>query len=106
VVSKNNTSYTSKPFLINKGGSLYPIQDTVTSENLIFQLNKADDNVVELGVRESNSIMQYITLKAYKFPFINLLWAGVLIMVTGIIISIVRRVQLNRSGREIENLTL
>jgi hypothetical protein len=63
VFSKNNTSYTSKPFLINKGGSLYPIQDTVTSENLIFQLNKADDNAAELGVRESNSIMQYITLK-------------------------------------------
>ena len=106
VFSKNNTSYTSKPFLIDKGGSLYPVQDTVTSENLIFQLNKADDNAAELGVRESNTIMQYITLKAYKFPFINLLWAGVIIMVAGIIISIVRRVQLNRSGREIENLTL
>jgi len=106
VFSKNNTSYTSKPFLINKGGSLFPIQDTVTSENLIFQLNKADNNAAELGVRESNSIMQYITLKAYKFPFINLLWAGVLIMVTGITVSIVRRVQLNRSAREIENLTL
>jgi cytochrome c-type biogenesis protein CcmF len=106
VFSKNNTSYTSKPFLINKGGSFYPIQDTVTSENLIFQLNKADDNAAELGVKESNAIMQYITLKAYKFPFINLLWAGVIIMVAGIIISIARRVQLNRSGREIENLTL
>jgi cytochrome c-type biogenesis protein CcmF len=106
VFSKNNTSYTSKPFLVNKGGSLYPIQDTVTSENLIFQLNKADGNTAEFGVKESNSIMQYITLKAYKFPFINLLWAGVLIMVAGIVISIVRRVQLNRSGREIENLTL
>jgi cytochrome c-type biogenesis protein CcmF len=78
----------------------------VTSENLIFQLNKASANTAELGVKESNSIMQYITLKAYKFPFINLLWAGVIIMVTGIIIGIVRRVQLNRSGREIENLTL
>jgi len=106
VFSKNNTSYTSKPFLINKGGSLYPIQDTVTSENLIFQLNKAGDNAAELGVKESNSIMKYITLKAYKFPFINLLWAGVIIMVAGITISIVRRVQLNKSGREIENLTL
>jgi len=106
VFSKNNTSYTSKPFLIDKSGSLYPVQDTVTSENLIFQLNKVDDNAAELGVKESNTIMQYITLKAYKFPFINLLWAGVIIMVAGIIISIVRRVQLNRSGREIENLTL
>ena len=106
VFSKNNTSYTSKPFLIDKGGSLYPIQDTVTSENLIFQLNKATGNTAELEVKESNSIMQYITLKAYKFPFINLLWAGVIIMVAGISISIVRRVQLNKSGREIENLTL
>jgi cytochrome c-type biogenesis protein CcmF len=106
VFSKNKTSYTSKPFLIDKGGSLYPIRDTVTSENLIFQLNKADDNTAELEVKESNSIMQYITLKAYKFPFINLLWAGVIIMVAGITISIVRRVQLNRFGREIENLTL
>jgi cytochrome c-type biogenesis protein CcmF len=106
VFSKNNTSYTSKPFLINKGGSLYPIQDTITSENLIFQLDKVEDNTAALGVKESNSILQYITLKAYKFPFINLLWAGVIIMVAGITISIVRRVQLNRSGREIENLTL
>jgi len=106
VFSKNNTSYTSKPFLIDKGGRLYPIQDTVTSENLIFQLNKTNEGVAELGVKESNSIMQYITLKAYKFPFINLLWAGVIIMVAGIIISIVRRIQLNRSEREIENLTL
>src|SRR5438045_9247772 len=100
VFSKHNTSYTSKPFLISKGGNLYPIQDTVTSENLIFQLNKTDGNRAELGVKESNSVLQYITLKAYKFPFINLLWAGVLIMVTGIIISIVRRVQLNKSARE------
>ncbi len=106
VFSKNNTSYISKPFLINKGGNFYPIPDTVTSESLVFQLNKTDANTAELGVKESNSIMQYITLKAYKFPFINLLWAGVLIMVAGIIISIVRRVQLNRSAREIENLTL
>ncbi len=106
VFSKNNTSYISKPFLVDKGGSFFPVQDTVTSESLIFQLNKADDNGAELGVKESNSILQYITLKAYNFPFINLLWAGVIIMVTGIIISIVRRVQLNRSGREIENLTL
>jgi cytochrome c-type biogenesis protein CcmF len=106
VFSKNNTSYTSKPFLISKGTNLYPIRDTVMSENLVFQLNKVEGGMADLGVKESNTIMQYITLKAYKFPFINLLWAGVIIMVAGIIISIVRRVQLNRSGREIENLTL
>jgi len=106
VYSKNNTSYVSKPFLINKAGNFFPVQDTVTSENLIFQLNKASGDHAELGIKESNSVLQYITLKAYKFPFINLVWAGVIVMVIGIIISMVRRVQLNKSGREIENLTL
>lgn len=106
VFSKNNTSYTSRPFLINKGGTLFAVPDTVTSENLIFQLNKVDGNKVEMGVKEPNSVLQYVTLKAYNFPFINLLWAGVIIMVAGMIISIVRRVQLNKADREVENLTL
>ncbi len=106
VYSKNKTSYISKPFLIDKTGNFFPVQDTVTSENLIFQLNKVNGDNAELGVKESNSLLKYITLKAYKFPFINLVWAGVIIMVTGIIISIVRRVQLNKSDKELENLTL
>ena len=106
VYSKNKTSYISKPFLIDKTGNFFPVQDTVTSENLIFQLNKVNGDKAELGVKESNSLLKYITLKAYKFPFINLVWAGVIIMVTGIIISIVRRVQLNKSDKELENLTL
>jgi cytochrome c-type biogenesis protein CcmF len=106
VYSKNKTSYISKPFLIDKTGNFFPVQDTVTSENLIFQLDKVNGDKAELGVKESNSLLKYITLKAYKFPFINLVWAGVIIMVTGIIISIVRRVQLNKSGKELENLTL
>src|ERR1051326_4578927 len=101
VFSKNNTSYTSKPFLINKGQNFFPVQDTVISENIIFQLNSVDGDTAELGIKESNSILQYVTLKAYKFPFINLLWGGVIVMVAGIIISIVRRSQLNKAGEEI-----
>jgi cytochrome c-type biogenesis protein CcmF len=42
--------------------------------------------------------MEYVTLKAYKFPFINLLWLGVIVTAAGIIISMVRRIQLNRSS--------
>ena len=106
VYSKNNTSYVSQPLLIDKSENLFPVQDTVMSENLIFRLDRVDSDKIQLGVKESNSVMHYITLKAYKFPFINLVWAGVIIMVTGIAISIVRRVQLNKSSSEIENLSL
>jgi cytochrome c-type biogenesis protein CcmF len=71
--------------------------DTITSENLILQFQKANtDNSIELGVKESNALMKFVTLKAYKFPFINLLWFGVIITAIGIIISMVRRIRLNR----------
>jgi len=97
VHSKDGTSYKAAPVLEVKGNSPNVIIDTVVSQNLAIAFTGFESaRKVKLQVKESNALLQYITLKAYNFPFINLLWAGVLIMVTGIIISIVRRVQLNR----------
>jgi cytochrome c-type biogenesis protein CcmF len=62
----------------------------------VVQLQNISGNEAEFGVKESDSVMQYVTLKAYNFPFINLLWLGILVMVLGLIMSTVRRVQLNR----------
>ncbi|MDQ3551740.1 MAG: hypothetical protein M3413_09445, partial [Bacteroidota bacterium] len=66
------------------------------AENLVVQLQNIRGNEAEFGIKESDSVMQYVTLKAYNFPFINLLWLGILIMVAGLIMSTIRRVQLNR----------
>ncbi len=98
VYSKTGTSYSIAPKLaFAKGGEL-ALPDTVLAESLIFQLQKVNpDNSIVLGVKESGAVMDYITMKAYKFPFINLLWGGVLITAIGIIISMVRRIQLNRN---------
>lgn len=99
VYSKTGTTYTKAPKLaIAKSGEL-AIADTLLAENLVFQLQKVNpDNSIILGVKESGAVMDYITIKAYKFPFINLLWGGVLITAIGIIISMVRRIQLNRNN--------
>jgi cytochrome c-type biogenesis protein CcmF len=71
------------------------VPDTVLAENLVLQLQKVNpDNSVELGVKESDSVMQYVTLKAYKFPYIKLLWFGVVITAIGIIMSMIRRIRL------------
>jgi cytochrome c-type biogenesis protein CcmF len=98
VYSKTGTTYTKAPKLaIAKSGEL-AFADTLLAENLVFQLQKVNpDNSITLGVKESGAVMDYITIKAYKFPFINLLWGGVLITAIGIIISMVRRIQLNRN---------
>jgi cytochrome c-type biogenesis protein CcmF len=97
VFAKSESIYTVDPLLINKGGNLMPFPDTVAAEGLVLQLQKVQGNKVELGVKESDSVMQYLTLKAYKFPMINLLWLGTIIMVVGFSVSTVRRVQLNRN---------
>lgn len=61
------------------------------SESLVLQLQKVQGNEAQLGIKESNAILKYITLKAYKFPFINLVWAGTILMILGFFISAVHR---------------
>jgi cytochrome c-type biogenesis protein CcmF len=98
VYAKTGSEYTLQSLLINKGGNYLTSPDTLTAENLVVQLQKVSGNIAELGIKESNTIMQYLTLKAYKFPFINLVWLGTLIMVTGFFIAMFRRIQTNRSS--------
>ncbi|MGZ8539112.1 MAG: cytochrome c-type biogenesis CcmF C-terminal domain-containing protein, partial [Chitinophagaceae bacterium] len=102
VHSFNKTSYTAEPLLISQKGNSFAMPDTVMSESLIVRINRigADGNSADIGVKESSAILEYVTLKAYKFPFINVLWLGIIITAIGIIISMVRRIQLNRLRAE------
>jgi cytochrome c-type biogenesis protein CcmF len=97
IYSKTGSIFSTTPKLALAKGELVAIPDTIIAENLILQLSKVNpDKSIELGMRESNALTEYVTLKAYKFPFIRILWLGVLITATGILISMVRRIQLNR----------
>jgi cytochrome c-type biogenesis protein CcmF len=75
--------------------------DTAINQGLILQINKINGNQIDLGVKESNTVMKYITLKAFQFPFINVLWLGTLIMFFGVLIAMWRRITLNRRDTKI-----
>jgi cytochrome c-type biogenesis protein CcmF len=62
----------------------------------MIQLNKFDGKQAEIGIKDPNTVTQYLTLKTLKFPFINLLWLGTIIMAVGFVISLVRRIQLSQ----------
>ena len=96
VVSKTSSIYTIKPTIIDIGGDPYAKMDTLTQESLVFQVQKVQGQTLSLGIKESDSILQYVTLKAYKFPYINLLWLGTIIMVLGFLISMARRMETNK----------
>jgi cytochrome c-type biogenesis protein CcmF len=94
VISKEGNRFSAMPLLHVKNGNIYSIPDTVMAQSLILQFNQVKDQakgLLEIGVRESSAILDFVTLKAYEFPFINVLWLGVLVMVIGIVMSIVQR---------------
>ena len=96
--SKTGSIYTVTSRLAFVKGEMLAFPDTITSEGLVLQMQKVNpDKSIELGVKESDAVLKFVTLKAYKYPFIILLWLGVIITAIGIIISMVRRIQLNRS---------
>jgi cytochrome c-type biogenesis protein CcmF len=99
VLAKTSSTYTIRPILINKGGGAFAEPDTLMAENVVFQLQKANGNQAEIGIRESDTLMQYVTLKAYKFPGIIILWIGTLTMVLGFFISMLWRRQASRLSK-------
>jgi len=84
------------PFFYLRENHLDFVPDTLVAQGLTIQLQKLVDKKFEIGVKESKGVQDFLTLKVYKFPFINLLWLGTLLMAAGLIISIVRRIQMNK----------
>jgi cytochrome c-type biogenesis protein CcmF len=94
IYSKDSMHYKATPLLYVKNNEAHYVIDTVFAQNLALSLGKViDSKKIELRVKESSNMVPFVSLKVYEFPQINLLWIGILIMVTGFIMSIVRRVK-------------
>ncbi|MEP6466941.1 MAG: cytochrome c biogenesis protein CcsA, partial [Parafilimonas sp.] len=96
VIEKDGMEYKAMPVVALKDNVLRNIPDTVIAQSLIIRFNKLSDGnsgKIELAIKEDKSIQDIITLKVYQFPYINLLWLGIIIMVSGFILSIVQRVR-------------
>lgn len=99
VQSKTGTSYSvvSRAALVK--GQWISLSDTLVSEGLILQLQEADEKgSVRLGIKESDALLKYVTLKAYRYPFIKILWYGVWLTAIGLLLSMVNRIRKNRTA--------
>jgi cytochrome c-type biogenesis protein CcmF len=93
VVSSQGVGFKSTPGYFVQKGFGFSKADTVMEQSLVLNLEKRGKDDVYLGVKESASVMRYITLKAFRFPLINLLWLGTVIMVIGFMISMYFRLK-------------
>lgn len=96
VQSKHGKQYTAMPGLAFKDSSLRLIADTVPQESLALRFNKLinpTNNTIEIGVKESSAVSDLITLKVYEFPWIIILWTGVIVMCFGLALAIYKRLK-------------
>jgi cytochrome c-type biogenesis protein CcmF len=92
VISKDSQQYTMYPVLFVKDNFIHREADTLYAQNLAVQLGAVMNNKkIQLLIKESSDMVPFVSLKVYVFPQINLVWAGILVMMTGFVISILYR---------------
>ena len=92
VITRDSQQYTMSPLLYVKDNMIFRIADTLFAQNLAVQLGSVMSNKkIQLLTKESTDMVPFVSLKVYMFPQINLVWIGVIIMMTGFVMSIANR---------------
>ncbi len=96
VTTRDNRRLTAEPVYYLQNGDVHYIRDSLFSQGIAVQFTRVKDNQhIEIGVKESSKLVPFIALKVLQFPFINLVWAGTVIMIIGLVMSVVRRIKLS-----------
>lgn len=95
--SKDSMQYKASPMLMVDSMGINQINDTVYAQNLFVQFSGISDDKtkIKIGIKESEGMIDFVTLKAYIFPYINLVWLGLILMAIGLVISINKRANLS-----------
>ncbi|MEO8824044.1 MAG: cytochrome c biogenesis protein CcsA [Ginsengibacter sp.] len=97
VYGNDGTRYKAYPALTIKNLALNFINDTVVTQNLYLNFSGiASGNKFKINSKETDKLTDFITLKAYYFPYINLVWLGLVIMSVGFVVSLVNRVRASK----------
>jgi cytochrome c-type biogenesis protein CcmF len=92
VISRDSQQYNMSPVLYVKDNMIHRISDTLFAQNIAVQLGSVMNNKkIQILLKESSDMVPFVSLKVYMFPQINLVWIGVLVMMTGFVMSIIKR---------------
>ncbi|MFD2163930.1 heme lyase CcmF/NrfE family subunit [Paradesertivirga mongoliensis] len=95
-------TFTVQPLYLIKNGNKFDFAKTIEEAGLKLRFSNIypDRDKLELMVYQKPAApKKWIVLKAIKFPYINLLWGGTIIMVIGFLLSIFRRQKESRPTR-------
>ena len=93
ITGKDSLQYKASPMILIDSMGINQIDDTVYAQNLFIKFAGITTNQkkLKIGIKESDKMIDFVTLKAYIFPYINLVWIGLVVMAIGLIMSMIRR---------------
>jgi cytochrome c-type biogenesis protein CcmF len=95
--TENARPIAAQPYFYFRNNRIELMPDTLISQGLAIKISRiADDKKFEIGIKESARMAPLVTLKVVQFPFINFVWLGVVLMIAGFVMSMVRRIKLSR----------
>jgi len=75
VVSKDSMRYSAYPLVEVDSFGIINRDDTVFAQNLYLRFQGvAENHHIKLGIKESDKLVNFVTVKAYVFPYIQLVW--------------------------------
>jgi cytochrome c-type biogenesis protein CcmF len=95
-VDAQANNYFAYPKFIIKKNVVIPQEDVVDKLGLklVFWKINPDDGTIEITMSEKlSNNKDFIVMKAFVFPYINVLWLGCLIMAAGTVIAIIERMR-------------
>ena len=107
VVSKDGVKYAATPLIEVDSMGIIHRDDTLYAQNLYLRFaGVRDDHTIKLGVKESDKLIDFVTVKTYVFPYVNLVWLGLIVMALGMIVSMVQRGKFSKAQTAVTLLLL
>jgi cytochrome c-type biogenesis protein CcmF len=92
VVSKDSIRYAAMPLIEVDSLGIINRDDTLYAQNLFLRFaGVAENHHIKIGIKESEKLIDFVTVKTYVFPYINLVWLGLIVMAMGLTMSMVHR---------------
>jgi cytochrome c-type biogenesis protein CcmF len=97
VVSKDSMHYKAMPLIQVDSLGIIRTDDTLYAQNLFLRFVGVSDNKkIKVGIRHSDTMIDFVTVKTYVFPYINFVWLGLIFMAIGLVMSMIKRAEFGR----------
>ncbi len=93
-INSSGKIYNAEPIFLIKGNNTFDFARKIDELDLKVRFSKVlpEEKKVELQIFEKpQQAKDWVVFKAIEFPYINLYWAGTIVMVVGFLFSIFRR---------------